>query len=58
MIKPEPVPAVPRMTARVARAAFPKGNLYLRLREEFGSQHAFGLEPWALGPLMTQTRPF
>jgi transposase len=36
MIKPEPVPAVPRMTAKVAKAAFPKGNLYLRLREEFG----------------------
>lgn len=31
----EPVPAVPEATARVARAAFPRGNPYLRLREAF-----------------------
>lgn len=28
---------VPELTARVARAAFPKGNLYLRMRDEFGT---------------------
>ncbi|HYF65980.1 MAG TPA: transposase, partial [Herpetosiphonaceae bacterium] len=27
---------IPDETARVARAAFPKGNLYLRLRDQFG----------------------
>ncbi len=28
---------VPEETARIARAAFPKGNVYLRLRDEIGS---------------------
>jgi transposase len=35
-LKPCPVPDVPELTARVARAAFPKGNPYLRLRDELG----------------------
>ena len=32
-----PVPPVPEDTARVARAAFPDGNPYLRLRDELGT---------------------
>jgi transposase len=36
-LKPRPVPDVPELTARVARAAFPKGNPYLRLRDELGT---------------------
>ena len=35
-LKPSPVPDVPELTARIARAAFPKGNPYLRLRDELG----------------------
>jgi transposase len=35
-LKPSPVPPVPELTARVARAAFPKGNAFLRLRNELG----------------------
>jgi transposase len=35
-LKPRPAPDVPELTARVARAAFPKGNPYLRLRDELG----------------------
>ena len=35
-LQPSPVPPVPELTARVARAAFPKGNPYLRLRDELG----------------------
>ena len=31
------VPPVPNQTAQVAHAAFPKGNLFLRLRDELGS---------------------
>ena len=27
----------PEETARVARAAFPKGNLYLKMRDELGT---------------------
>jgi transposase len=36
-LQPSPVPPVPELTARVARAAFPKGNPYLRLRDELGT---------------------
>jgi transposase len=36
-LKPTPVPNVPELTARVARAAFPQGNPYLRLRDELGT---------------------
>lgn len=35
-LRPQTVPPVPEETARVARAAFPKGNLYLQLRDEIG----------------------
>jgi transposase len=34
-LRPQPVPSIPEETARVARAAFPKGHLYLRLRDAF-----------------------
>lgn len=36
-LRPEPIGAVPEETARVARAAFPKGHPLLRLREELGT---------------------
>lgn len=36
-LKPMVIPPVPEETARVARAAFPKGTLVLRLRDELGS---------------------
>jgi transposase len=36
-LQPQPVQPVPDQTARVAHAAFPKGNLYLRMRDEFGA---------------------
>jgi len=32
-----PIGPVPEETARVARAAFPKSNLYLRIRDELGT---------------------
>ena len=35
-LHPRPVFEVPEETARVARAAFPKGNIYLRLRDRLG----------------------
>jgi transposase len=35
-LHPELVPAVPDATARVAKAAFPKGNRYMRMRDELG----------------------
>ena len=36
-LRPESIPAVPEETVRVARAAFPKGNLYLKMRDELGT---------------------
>lgn len=36
-LQPRPVPPVPEQTASVARAAFPKGNPYIRLRDELGT---------------------
>ncbi len=36
-LQPQPIGPVPEQTAQVARAAFPKGNVYIRLRDELGS---------------------
>jgi transposase len=36
-LKPLSTPDIPEMTRLVAHAAFPKGNLYLRLRDELGT---------------------
>jgi transposase len=35
-LKPTVLPSVPELTVQVARAAFPKGNPYLTLRDELG----------------------
>ena len=37
---PQPVGPVPEDTARVARAAFPKGNLYMQMRDVLGTIYA------------------
>src|SRR5438105_12356551 len=60
-LRPQPLAPVPDQTARVARAAFPKGNPYLTLRETLGTifqDDSFadlyahdgqpGLPPWRL----------
>ncbi len=36
-LHPQPIPPVPKQTVRVARAAFPKGNIYLQIRDTLGS---------------------
>jgi transposase len=36
-LKPKAIPAIPEMTKTVAQAAFPKGNLYMQMRDELGS---------------------
>jgi hypothetical protein len=35
-LRPQPSDAIPDETQRVARAAFPKGNVYMRMRDELG----------------------
>jgi hypothetical protein len=60
-LKPSPIEPVPEGTARVARAAFRKGNPLLKLRDELGAVFADadfadlfpklgqpGLPPWRL----------
>jgi transposase len=60
-LKPSPIPLVPEETARIARAAFRKGNPLLKLRDELGTIFADadfadlfpkrgqpGLRPWRL----------
>ncbi len=37
MLRPEPISPVPEETTRVARAAFRKGNFYMRMRDELGA---------------------
>jgi transposase len=34
---PEPIFDVPEFTAEVAKAAFPKGNRYMKMRDELGT---------------------
>lgn len=34
-LKPRPIAAIPAETERVARAAFPRGTVITRLRDEF-----------------------
>lgn len=36
-LQPHPIDPVPAETARIARAAYPKGNIYLQLRDELGT---------------------
>ena len=36
-LRPQPLPPVPEPTAAAVQAAFPKGNLYVVLRTEFGT---------------------
>ena len=60
-LRPEPIDEIPAETARVARAAFPKGTVATRLRDEFSalyqdedfrrlypSRGQPGLAPWRL----------
>ena len=36
MLRPEPNQEIPEETIRVARAAFPKGNVYMQMRDALG----------------------
>jgi transposase len=36
-LQPQEIPPVPEETRRVAQAAFPRGNGYMRLRDELGT---------------------
>lgn len=49
-LKPQAFDPVPAETARVAQAAFPSGNVYLRMRDEFGALYT----DEAFAPLFSQ----
>ena len=36
-LPPRPIKPVPKQIEQVAKAAFPKGNLYLTIRDELGT---------------------
>lgn len=36
-LKPTNIESIPKETVRIAKAAFPKGNLYLKMRDELGT---------------------
>jgi transposase len=36
-LKPQPIPEIPAETVRVVRAVFPKGNMYIHLRDMLGT---------------------
>src|SRR5947209_153153 len=36
-LKPQPIGPIPEETARIARAAYPSGNIYLQLRDTLGT---------------------
>jgi hypothetical protein len=35
-LKPELIPPVPELTVQVAKASFPKGNVYMQMRDSLG----------------------
>ncbi len=41
-LQPQSSYPIPEETQRVAHAAFPKGNLYMRMRDELGEIYADG----------------
>ncbi len=42
-MKPQPIPEIPAETVRVVRAVFPKGNIYIWLRDTLGAIYPDGL---------------
>jgi transposase len=36
-LRPEEIPPIPKETRRVAETAFPRGNIYMRMRDELGA---------------------
>lgn len=59
-LKPGPIQPIPAATIQVARAAFPKGNLYMTLRDELGTifqdEDFADLFPWDGQPALPPWR--
>src|SRR5262249_38294791 len=39
-LQPDNDTTIPELTAQIARAAFPKGNIYMKMRDEFGTLYS------------------
>jgi transposase len=50
-LKPEEIGPIPEETARVARTAYPKGNVFMRMRDELGTMY----QDEAFAPLFSHT---
>ncbi|HEY6411646.1 MAG TPA: transposase [Ktedonobacteraceae bacterium] len=50
-LKPQELGPIPEETARVARAAYPKGNVFMRMRDELGTIY----QDEAFAPLFSHT---
>jgi hypothetical protein len=49
-LHPQALPPVPEVTVAAVQAAFPKGNLYVELRAEFGPSTMISSLPISIRP--------
>ena len=62
-LQPQEIPPIPEETRRVAQAAFPRGNVYMRMRDELGTiyeDHLFAAAisgAWAASRVALAPRP-
>ncbi len=54
-LRPQDPPTVPEETCRVARAAFPKGTLCLRIADALGAVYQDRQRPYLLDPVCEVT---
>jgi hypothetical protein len=58
-LHPQSLPPVPEVTVAAVQAAFPRGNLYVELRAEFGTLYDDHLSPICILPpgVLWKSRP-
>ncbi len=52
-MRPQHIPDIPKETVQVARAAFPKGSIYMQIRDTLGS--IYGLDKTHLQHILIAT---
>jgi hypothetical protein len=55
-VPPRETPPVPEETRRIALAAFPRGDLYMRLRDELGASTTLNALPPSFQPVGCRRR--
>jgi transposase len=57
-LQPQEIPPVPQETRRVAQVAFPRGNVYMRMRDEPGAFYDdHQAHPWRSEPRGNGRKP-